>query len=111
MKLEKRKHKRIDYPINIYEENGKLLGKTIDISLEGFFIETQPDRFKLYEHINILFEIPAHDEGSSAYIKILTKCNIVRNTRNGIGTKFLMNERDNRSYLKFLKGVFQTISH
>lgn len=89
-KKEKRGNERLDISLEVYGEEGNLIGSIINISYDGCFIKTQKSFNKNKNILPISIALPC------SHHKIDIACEVVWNQKNGIGAKFIMDDH-NRS--------------
>ncbi len=96
---EKRGKERLDLDLDIYGQDGELLGHVKDISSGGCFIETKKDIAKDKETLNVSIVVP------DSHHKIDVECRIRRNVKDGIGTEIIMNEYNRSLFAQFLDSL------
>ncbi len=96
---EKRKKERLDLGLDIYGQDGELVGHVKDISSGGCFIETKKDIAKDKETLNVSIVVP------DSHHKIDVECRIRRNVKDGIGTEIIMNEYNRSLFSRFLDSL------
>lgn len=96
-KKEKRFLKRFNTRFSVYDSEGNLLGFTKNISASGCFLETK--KIVNRDAMKISIELP----GMIGRIKM--ECKVIRNEKEGIGMKLLMDEEHIKNFLNILENL------
>lgn len=94
MEQEKRYEPRLDFSIEVFGSEGGLLGLTQNISTTGCFLKTEQD---IRKNVLLAFGIPNTQE------RLSTLCEVAWKSYKGVGTKFILNEKNMAIFLEFFR--------
>lgn len=94
MEQEKRNEPRLDFSIGVFGTEGKLLGRTQNISISGCFLKTDQE---IPKNVLLAFGLPNTRE------RVSTLCEVAWKNYKGVGTKFILNEKNMAVFLEFLR--------
>lgn len=85
-KKEKRGDERLDVSLEVYGQDGKLIGSITNISSDGCFIKTKKSFNKDKDILLVSIALPC------AHHKIDIACEVIRSQENGVAVKFIMDD-------------------